>query len=358
MSGLLLGSASTRGPLTEALCARLLSTPQPAPELVERAASAVAASDGSTLFDDDLQLALTWAYELHYRGLAGVDERWEWHPDVLAAAAVVEAAFERDLRKLAEARLPAGPVAPDGVPNALTALIKADDSPSLSRHVSRHASSFELAEFLMHRSAYHLKEADPHTWAIPRLSGRPKAALVEIQADEYGGGDPARMHSALFALTMRTVGLDDTYGHYVDRLPAVTLAWVNAMTFFGIHRRHRGAAVGHLAVVEMDSSLPNRLYSNGLRRLGFDSAATAFFDEHVEADAVHEQIAAHDLAGRLAQQDPALVPDILFGAAVALATGGLVSTHLLESWASGRSSLRVPPPSLPVPAGVAALSVS
>ena len=37
----------------------------------------------------------------------------------------------------------------------------------------------------MHRSAYQLKEADPHTWAIPRLSGSVKAALVEV---EWGAG--------------------------------------------------------------------------------------------------------------------------------------------------------------------------
>ena len=61
----------------------------------------------------------------------------------------------------------------------------------------------------MHRSVYHLREADPHTWAIPRLAGRAKAALVEIQIDEYGGGRPERMHAELFRTTMRELGLDD-----------------------------------------------------------------------------------------------------------------------------------------------------
>lgn len=43
----------------------------------------------------------------------------------------------------------------------------------------------------MHRSAYQLKEADPHSFALPRVpAGRAKAAFVEIQADEYGGGVP------------------------------------------------------------------------------------------------------------------------------------------------------------------------
>ena len=36
----------------------------------------------------------------------------------------------------------------------------------------------------------------------------PKAALVEIQADEYGGGDPQRIHASLFARAMEALGLD------------------------------------------------------------------------------------------------------------------------------------------------------
>ncbi len=47
----------------------------------------------------------------------------------------------------------------------------------------------------------------------------------------------------------------------------------------------------------MTSSLPNARYAKGLRRVGFDGAAIEFFDEHVEADAVHENIACVDLAG-------------------------------------------------------------
>ena len=64
----------------------------------------------------------------------------------------------------------------------------------------------------------------------------------------------------------------------------------------------------------MTSALPNRRYGNALRRLGFDAEATDFYDEHVEADAVHENIAAYDLAGGLARQEPELAADILFGA--------------------------------------------
>ena len=286
---------------------------------------------------EDLQLALYLCYELHYRGLPGVDDRWEWEPSLLALRAGLEERFECELRR--DVPVPDGDASEMDV--ALRAIEAADDAPSLSRHLGRRGTLPQYLEFVVHRSAYQLKEADPHSWALPRLSGPPKAALVEIQADEYGGGEWERIHAALFAHSMERLGLDSRYGAYVDHLPGVTLATVNLMSMLGLHRRLRGAIVGHLALFEMSSSLPNRRYGNGLRRLGHGDA-TGFYDEHVVADAVHENIAAVDLAGGLARQEPALAPDILWGAAALVALEGRFARHLLDAWGGGRSSLRRP----------------
>ena len=293
------------------------------------------------LTDDDLHLALYACYELHYRGLPGVDPAWEWEPSLLALRAMLEDRFERAVR----AAVPVGgaPDDPGDMDIALRAIADADDGPSLSRHLEIRGTRDELLEFLVHRSAYQLKEADPHSWAIPRLWGPPKAALVEVQADEYGGGRPERVHARLFADAMEAMGLDARYGAYVDRLPGITLATVNLMSLFGLHRRLRGAIVGHLALFEMTSSLPNRRYANALRRLGFDDPrATGFFDEHVAADAVHENIAAVDLAGGLARQEPALSTDIVWGARALVDVEARWAGHLLGAWAEGGSSLRDP----------------
>ena len=287
--------------------------------------------------DEDLQLALYLCYELHYRGLPGVDDRWEWEPSLLALRGELERRFEAALRQ--DVPVPEGGTDMD---LALRAVEAADTAPSLSRHLEHEGTLEQYREFLVHRSAYQLKEADPHSWAIPRLHGGPKAAMVEIQADEYGGGDPERMHAALFASAMDALDLDAAYGAYVDHLPAVTLATVNLMSLFGLHRRLRGAIVGHLALFEMTSSIPNRRYANGLRRLGFSGDATEFYDEHVVADAVHENVAAVDLAGGLARQAPELAADVLWGAAALIELEGRFATHLLASWSAGRSSLRRP----------------
>jgi hypothetical protein len=226
------------------------------------------------------------------------------------------------------------------VDRQLAALVAADDGPSLSSWLAKRGSLEHWREYLAVRSVYHLKEGDPHTFAVPRLSGRTKSAMVEIQADEYGGGSPERMHSELFAGMMRDLGLDDGYGALWDDAPAVAFTTVNTMSLFGLHRRWRGAALGHLAVVEMTSSEPSRRYSSGLRRLGFDERTTVFYDEHVEADAVHEQIASVDMCGSLVAAEPALLPDVLLGAAAAIAVDGLTAQRLLGAWESGRSALR------------------
>src|SRR3712207_833764 len=115
------------------------------------------------------------------------------------------------------------------------------------------------------------------------------------------------------------------------------------MSLFGLHRRWRGAALGHLACVEMTSSEPSRRYSSGLRRLGFGESTTVFYDEHVEADAVHEQIASVDMCGAFVAENPERAADVLFGARCSLAMDGLAAQHLLGAWAAGRSALRRQP---------------
>jgi len=287
-----------------------------------------------SLTDDDLHLALYLCYELHYTATDGVDPAWEWEPSLLEFRRAMEDAFEKELIV--------------GVPDAegkvdiastLEAIAQSDSGCVLGRNLERNPSIERFKEFVMHRSAYQLKEADPHSWVIPRLGGKAKAALIEIQSDEYGGGEAKSMHAVLFRDTMRALGLDDSYGAYVGRLPGVTLAGINLMSLFGLHRRWRGAIVGHLALFEMTSTEPNRRYGNALRKLGFGRDATHFYDEHVEADAVHEAIAAHDLAGSLALEEPDIAADIEFGARCLQHLDELWCSHVIEAWEHGRSSL-------------------
>ncbi len=328
---------SPRGPLSDAVLRALAGDGQ-ATGHVAAAADALGRAEDIAR-DDDIQLALFALYASAYGSIDGFSADVEWDPELVRTRRMLEQAFEAELR--ASAPVPALPEpTADAVARLLFEMTSADTGPSLSRHLFRKATREQAQEFLIQRSIYTLREADPHSWAIPRLRGRAKAALVEIQSDEYGGGRPERMHAAMFAASLRGAGLDDAYGAYVDRVPAVTLASHNTMSMFGLNRRLLGAIVGHLAAFEMTSSIPNKKYADGLRRLGYGEDVTAYFDEHVEADAVHEQIAGRDMAGALAEDRPELLPDILFGASACLVVDGWVGAHMLDAWERSESSLR------------------
>ena len=122
------------------------------------------------------------------------------------------------------------------------------------------------------------------------------------------------MHSSLFADAMTALGLDPTYGAYLDRLPAVTLATTNLISMFGLHRRLRGALVGHLASFEMNSVGPMARYSAWLESLGVPECGRRFYDVHVEADEEHQYIAVNDLVGGLLEAEPDQAGAVLFGA--------------------------------------------
>jgi hypothetical protein len=90
----------------------------------------------------------------------------------------------------------------------------------------------------------------------------------------------------------------------------------------------------------MTSVEPMGVCAEALRRLGFGPGARHFYEVHVVADAHHETVAAQQLAAGLAQQDPTLVPDIVFGARAVMYAEGLLSSKLLDAWTRGRTSLR------------------
>jgi hypothetical protein len=317
-----------RGPLSAALLTRLRGEPGEIGRLPW--------PDDDPLTGDDTHTALYTAYELHYRGLDGIDADWEWHPELVRVVRDLEGRYEAALRADVG---PLPTVEPESMAERLRTLLdEGPAGPSVSGFMAEEGTLEHLREFAVHRSPYQRKEADPHTWMIPRLSGRPKAAIVEIQADEYGGGRRDEAHADLFAETMTALGLDPTYGAYVDDVPGVTLATTNLVTFLALHRRLRGALVGHLAAFEMTSVGPMARYAAAFRRLGV--AGAEFYDVHVEADAHHEVVAAHDLAQGLVLDEPDLVGDVLFGAMAVTMAEQRLSRLLLSCWEAGISSLR------------------
>ncbi len=293
-------------------------------------ASSLAIGATEVLEDDDAQLALWILYELHYRGFDDVEEHREWDLGLLGLRKTLERRFENELRQAVGSRSVAR--GSEDVSTQLLELIAADDGPSVASFLHRTGSREHIVDYLREHSVRQLKESDPQSFVLPRISGAAKTALAELQYDEYGGGRPERLHSTLYAEALRAAGLDDTYGAYIDEVSALTLANANVMSLFGLQRRLRGAAVGHLAAFEATSSVPSRKIAAGIERVGLPDAVAAYFHEHVEADAVHEHVALHDICGRLVDEEPALGADVLFGAACCLHLSALSGAELLERW--------------------------
>lgn len=284
----------------------------------------------------DVQLTLYVRYELHYRGFAGVDPGWEWSPGLLHLRARLEDAF------LAAVRRDVGEIDSTAATEMDRLSVDFADGSGPSQHLRRAGTWEQMREYLVHRSLNHLKEGDPHARAIPRLTGHAKAAFVAVEFDEFGAGRGDRAHQQLFADLMTAADLDPSYLAYLDTVPAEALAVVNLMSFFGLHRQYRGAAVGHFAAIEITSAPGSRRLVQALARLGAPEPCIAFYREHVEADAVHEQVVRADVVGDLLSREPALGCDVVFGMRAFTAVEDRLAGHLMWCWRAGRTSLRRP----------------
>jgi hypothetical protein len=324
---------AAHGPLSMAV-RRTLTGPA-ARDQLGRIGASVRDSDPYGL---DLQLALYMCYELHYRGFAGVDPTWEWNPALLQLRTELERVF------LAGVRRDVGSIEPDSNSAAeMDSLsIEPADGTGPSYYLRDTGSWQQMREYFVHRSLYHLKEGDPHAWVIPRITGTAKAAFVAVEFDEYGAGQGPRMHQQLFADLLTAAGLDSTYLGYLDAVPAESLAVVNLMSLFGLHRWLRGAAIGHFASTEITSPPGSRRMVEALQRMHAPSACVDFYREHVEADAVHEQVVRHDVVGDLVAREPELDRDVVFGIRAHAVVENRLADNIMASWQAGHSSLRRP----------------
>jgi hypothetical protein len=319
-----------RGPLSAAVTAALRQEPPPV-------RLPLADAQRADPYGEDLTLALHICYELHYRGFRSVRADWEWQPDLLRLRAAMEHTFLTAVRCDVDGG--------DDVTAALDPLlIEPVPGDGISHRLRDQGTLDQIREYFVHRSIYHLKEADPHAWAIPRLSGQAKASLVAVEFDEFGGGHADRMHSRLFANLLDGAGLHPGYLHYLDIVPAPAIAIVNLMSLFGLHRALRGALVGHFAAAEITTAPSAYRISQALRRLELPEPCIHFYTEHIEADAVHEQIMRHDVIGDLLTREPQLAPDIVLGIRATELLEQRLADHLTSTWDNGMTSLRQPLP--------------
>ncbi|GAA1528648.1 iron-containing redox enzyme family protein [Nocardioides humi] len=298
------------------------------------------------LTDRDFQLALWTLYELHYRGFDDVeDPHAEWDPLLMVSRAGLERTFEHAVRTLvseapgdAPALADLGATPAEQVTAALVRMTARSGPSEVAQFLHRRATRTEFCSYLAERAVYHLRESDPQSFVLPRIGGAAKVALAELQYDEYGGGRPDRLHQTLFARALESLDMPTDLAPYVAGATGATLASVNLMSLFALNRRLRGAAMGHLAAFEATSSLPCERILRGARRLRLPEAVCDYYDEHVEADAVHEQLAIRGICAALVADEPELAADVVLGATACLAVDGLAGEVLLDGWRAQRDA--------------------
>jgi hypothetical protein len=170
-------------------------------------------------------------------------------------------------------------------------------------------------------------EADPHTLALASLELPLKGPVAAIQSGEYGVGH-GDAHATIYRSCLDALGfdLDDA----LDRSPAEAFAFANAAWLFGADPRLRGAAVGQLCMLEMDSVAPCAAAIEEWDRLGLPVAGRRWYDVHVLADEEHDRVVREQLIPTLEQRTPGLVDDATWGAAVTQALLGLLDAAVLR----------------------------
>lgn len=175
-------------------------------------------------------------------------------------------------------------------------------------------------------------EADPHTLALARLESPLKSAMAEVQAGEYGVGH-GRTHAEIYRSCL--AGLGCTYRDAVEAAPTASFAFANLAWLFGRDVRWRGAAVGQLCLLELDSVEPCRSQVRAWDAVGLPEAARRWYDIHVLADAEHERIIRERLVPAVASATPWLVADATFGATATWILQQRVAQELVEGWRAG-----------------------
>ncbi|WP_448223145.1 iron-containing redox enzyme family protein [Gordonia iterans] len=314
-----------RGPVSGAVIAAL--TDHAAPRRVDL-------TDVDPL-GEDAQLALVVLQELHYGGWASVDPAREWDPALVAIRVELE---DRMLAVIdGECATDAG-----SATGEFDALLRAGPGDaSASDWLRMRGTEREFADYFAARSLYHLKEADPHAWAIPRLPAEAKAPFVAVEYDEYGGGQTERVHQKLYANLLIAFGLDAGYLRYLGASPAVVLAPVTLMTALGLRRARRGAVVGHFAATEVTSSPGSARLLAGLERLGAPEPVRLFYREHVEADAVHELVMRDEVVAGLLAAEPSLEADVVAGIRAFGWVEDRLEAAFLTAWRAGETLLAI-----------------
>lgn len=159
----------------------------------------------------------------------------------------------------------------------------ASSSSWLAEEMSLHAFKTLLGEYAVDG----LTEANAMFAIIPRLQGRAQAAVMRILIDEFGCGNPHRVHAALYRQVLQELGLSTDLKLYLHMVNDESLAFVNLYHWLTTRAPRVDAYLGALAYTEMVIPMSYTSFVAACERLGIHQRT--YFTEHVHIDPYHTQ---------------------------------------------------------------------
>ncbi|GAA4026798.1 iron-containing redox enzyme family protein [Actimicrobium antarcticum] len=150
-----------------------------------------------------------------------------------------------------------------------------------------------------------------------KLPVRAKLECARNYWDEMGHGKQSAMHGHMLERMVQELGLQPS----LDATVWESLALSNTMIGLAMTRRYTYHAIGALGAIELTAPLRVKKISNGMRRLGLDGRARAYFDLHAALDVSHAKAWIREIIRPLVDADPSCAQYIAEGAMMRLLCG-------------------------------------
>jgi hypothetical protein len=263
---------------------------------------------------DDLESELSYReslltlFDVHALHLAPLDqlggaEEWQHDPGVAAVKGRLEAAYRTRL---------GADVAPtaDAV-GALRRIARQDLVPPVYEWLAHRASAAEVAEFLALEGGPDADFDDLVALCQIGLDGLPKLTFAANYWDEMGRGDPAAVHTELHRQMVQALELPEIP---VEDLPVEALDRKVLGGFLATNRALQPEMIGALGLLECQAGPRCRRVVAALRRIGAETAALPFYEEHATADPRHGRAWVDHGVVPLLERRPDWGPRIVRGA--------------------------------------------
>jgi len=158
-----------------------------------------------------------------------------------------------------------------------------------------------------------LVEASQLSRTLGGVSNDIHATMTRLLLEEYGGGRPARKHSAFFRVMLESLEMRTDAETYFDLVPWEVLAGINHSFLLSDRKRHFLRYVGGLLYTEVSVPSAFRAYSAAATRLGLPPEARTYWDLHIKEDARHGPWMLNDVAIPLAARYPHDAWELLLG---------------------------------------------